>query len=339
MKVFRFVLLLLLFVLVLQPVFGRQIIIKIGSPTPANTIWGKALNDLAEEWYRISGGEVVLKLYHGTAGTEDDMIGKMKFGSLQGVVLTSWGLNHIAPDSLVVSMPLLIRNDEEFFYALKKVDPLLKSKIIPPERGDRHGGFNVLAWTLAGWMKFFAKKPVSEPEDLKKLKLATSASDPNMYRAWVDLGYNVEPVTSDALAAKLSSGAIEAVYFIPLATILFFQQVPYMTDMKIAPVLGGIVLAENAWSKIPDKYKPQFQESIDRMVEDLNRSTAKLEADKIAEMESLGLKPVSVPPASQEKWINAFKNATQMIMGKSFSQEIYDTLNNVLEEYRKTHGK
>ncbi|MDR0475307.1 MAG: C4-dicarboxylate ABC transporter, partial [Treponema sp.] len=56
---------LLIFLLTTQGLFAqRKITVKMASPVPENTPWGKYLNDIAAEWRRITGGEVDIVIYH-----------------------------------------------------------------------------------------------------------------------------------------------------------------------------------------------------------------------------------------------------------------------------------
>ena len=82
-------------------------VIKIGSIAPDRSPWNDALKEIGREWEKISNGQVKLKIYPGgIAGSEEDMIRKMKVGTLGGAVLTNIGLTKINPDAFVLSIAL-----------------------------------------------------------------------------------------------------------------------------------------------------------------------------------------------------------------------------------------
>ena len=104
------------------PVFS--VTLKVGSVAPRNSPWDKALAEISSRWAEVSGGRVVLKIYPGgIAGGEADMLRKVKVGALDGVVLSSMGLNKISPDLLILTMPLIIRDKPELDYVMKKIGP------------------------------------------------------------------------------------------------------------------------------------------------------------------------------------------------------------------------
>ena len=55
------------FVLILAAVLmgapASALTLKVASVAPEGTPWGAALNEMAEDWSKISGGEVVLKIF------------------------------------------------------------------------------------------------------------------------------------------------------------------------------------------------------------------------------------------------------------------------------------
>ena len=110
--------------------FGQKQTLKIASIAPENTPWGASLNKLAAEWKTITNGEIELKVYHnGIAGSEADMLRKLKLGQIQGAVFTSFGLNEITPEVLTLSCPFLIRDNAELDLALAGIRGDLEAKI------------------------------------------------------------------------------------------------------------------------------------------------------------------------------------------------------------------
>ena len=124
--------------------FSRPVTLKIGSAAPTGSPWDITLSKIAAEWKELTNGEVILKIYPGgVAGTEQDMIRRMRLNSLQGATLTSMGLNMIATDTLAVSLPFLIRDDDEFREQLRLAGGRLKGALVAgrvPSPGTRAAG-------------------------------------------------------------------------------------------------------------------------------------------------------------------------------------------------------
>ena len=109
---FRSAGLVLLFLLLAVSLSAQTI--RVGSAAPENSPWGRALNRVAAEWERVSNGRLRVQVFHNSiAGTEADMVRKMRIGQLQAVVITSTGLSNFSDRAMTLSMPLLIRDQGE----------------------------------------------------------------------------------------------------------------------------------------------------------------------------------------------------------------------------------
>jgi len=113
----RFISLLLMFLL--SAVAAWTQVIKLASPFPAGSLWDTALHKMADEWHEISAGQVEVRVYSGgTAGEEGDIIRKIRIGQLDAGVLSSFGLKMIVSESIVLTLPGIIRSEYEMDYLL-----------------------------------------------------------------------------------------------------------------------------------------------------------------------------------------------------------------------------
>jgi TRAP-type C4-dicarboxylate transport system substrate-binding protein len=88
--------------------------VKLGSPLPRESPWGRALDRLAGEWSRVTNGQVRLNIRHGgIEGNEDRMLLSLASDNLQIAIFTSFGLSQVNPAVLTLSAPFLIRNERE----------------------------------------------------------------------------------------------------------------------------------------------------------------------------------------------------------------------------------
>ncbi|MCX6555485.1 MAG: TRAP transporter substrate-binding protein DctP, partial [Candidatus Aminicenantes bacterium] len=115
--------------LLFLPLLASAQIIKIGSIAPDRSPWNEALKEIGREWEKITNGQVVLKIYPGgIAGDEDDMIRKMKFGTLGGAVLTNIGITDINADALVLSAPFLFNSEKELSFVMDRLVPIFEKQ-------------------------------------------------------------------------------------------------------------------------------------------------------------------------------------------------------------------
>ncbi|MEI6875034.1 MAG: TRAP transporter substrate-binding protein DctP [Spirochaetota bacterium] len=309
--------------------------LKIASIAPQATPWGAALDKMAVDLARISGGELEIKVFHGgIAGDESDILRKLKIGQLQGAVFTNLGLNMISPEALTLSVPLLITGEDELDYILAKDRDFMQKKL-------EDKGFVVLAWSKAGWVHFFSKKPVSSPEDLKKMKMATTPSDLSLAQAFKTLGYNLIPVPLSEILVALSSGMVEASYQSPLiagATQLF-GIAKNMTDFSISPFVGAIVLSQHAWSRMSPDTRTKVQDYARSIEKGLNADIIKLEGDAIKAMQGYGLVINKTTPQQLEAWKKDFDASLPATIGTSFDKDFYEMVSAQLAEFRTARKK
>ncbi|MDR0376768.1 MAG: TRAP transporter substrate-binding protein DctP [Spirochaetaceae bacterium] len=312
-----------------RPRDGKQVL-KIASLVPEGSPWGRAMNQIAEEWYEITGGQVELQISHGgVLGTESAVLQQLRLGQIHGAVLTSVGLNSVAKGIITLSCPFLIRNDQELSVVLNELKPELEARL-------NTGGVFTLCWAQVGWIKVFSKEPVFVPADLKKQKLSASASEPEMTQAFKAMGYQMIPVSLNDTLFALSGGMIDAVCQSPIyvGSMQLFGIVKNMSSINIAPFMGGIVLSREAWAAIPRQYQPRLQAAAKRVEQEIYRSTQRLEADVIKTMTQHGLKMNQLSPQQEQLWYDDTAKTMPSLLGTTFDRGIYERIVALLQAYR-----
>ncbi|MDR3334841.1 MAG: TRAP transporter substrate-binding protein DctP [Treponema sp.] len=329
---FRLVVCMSLLVVLAGPVFAQKkvVTIKLASIVPENTPWGMALTKLARDWSTVTNGEVELKVYHnGVAGSEQDVLRKLKQNQIQAGVFSSVGMSTISSKIMTVSSPFLIRTDAELDLVLKELKQELEQEFIDQK-------FQPLTWALAGWVKFFSRSPVFVPADLKKQKVGTASDQPELMQTFKTMGYQMVPVELNEVLISLNSGMIDAVYQSPLAAggFQFFGIAKNMASINLAPMMGSIIINQRGWRAIPDQYKDKLLELGGQLSKDMNTSILKLEADAIATMLNYGLIINSVSPEQTQLWYTDVEQAMPRLLGKTFDRELYGKIQTLLGNYR-----
>jgi TRAP-type C4-dicarboxylate transport system substrate-binding protein len=308
---------------------GKQVL-KIASLVPEDSPWGRAINQIAEEWYEATGGEVELHVSHGgVLGSEAAVLQQLRLGQIQGAVLTSFGLNSIAKGVITLSCPFLIRDDRELEAIMSEIKPELETKL-------NNGGVFTLCWAQVGWIKIFSKEPVFVPEDLKKQKLAGGDTELEMIQTFKAMGYQIVAVPITETLIALTGGMVDAVYQSPLyvGSMQLFGVAKNMASINIAPFMGGIVLGRDAWAAVPRQYKPQLQAIAKRVEQDILRSTQQLESDIIKTMVQHGLKINQLSPRQEQLWYEDTNRAMPGLLGTTFDRDIYERIVVLLRTYR-----
>ncbi|MDR1862655.1 MAG: TRAP transporter substrate-binding protein DctP [Treponema sp.] len=312
-----------------RPQGGKQVL-KIASLVPEDSPWGRAINQIAEEWYATTNGEVELQVSHGgVLGSEVAVLQQLRLGQIQGAVLTSFGLNSISKGIITLSCPFLIRDDRELEIVLNELKPELEAKL-------NTGGVLTLCWAQVGWIKVFSKEPVFVPADLKKQKLAGGENELEMMQAFKAMGYQMIPVSLNDLLFALNGGMVDAVYQSPIyvGSMQLFGVVKNMASINIAPFMGGIVLSREAWASVPRQYRSQLQAIAKRVEQEIHRSTQQLEAGVIKTMTQHGLRINQLSPQQEQAWYDDTGKAMPALLGTVFDRDIYERITALLQAYR-----
>jgi TRAP-type C4-dicarboxylate transport system substrate-binding protein len=290
---------------------------------------------MAEEWTQASGGKIRFRIYPGgVAGDEPDMVRKMRIGQINAAVLTGVGLSEIIPEIQALQMPMLLYSYKELDYVMKHVSPrfeaLLEAK-----------GFKVLNWGDAGWVHFFAQRPVVHPNDLKPLRLFAWASDSAYVEAWKDAGYRPVSLAANEIQTGLQSGLINVFVAPPIAALSFqwFGLAKHMTNLKWGPLIGATVIATSKWNEIPDDVKPLLLKSARNAGSRFQSEIRKLGDESVEVMKKHGLIVHHVPPEVVALWEKSARAGYPKIVGKVFPTEILREVEKLRDEYRRSQKR
>ena len=309
----------------------KNVKIRLGTRAPAGSPWHDALLEMKEDWRRISGGTIEVKIYSGVLGDEAEMIRKMNIGQLQAVAISGAALPRIDSGVSCLQIPLLLDSYEELDYVRDRLAPLLERRI--EERG-----FVVVNWSDAGWVHFFTKSPAATPDDLRQLKLLTSAGDPQTEKLYKDFGLHVVPLPYTEVLMALETGLIEAVQGPPLYAMLdqWFGLAPNMTDLRWAPLVGATVIRRDTWEAIPQAWREEMLESARAAGLQLRGKIRALGEEAVPEMEKRGLKVVSLDEAALRAWSAETTRAYQKLRGVYAPADLFDEAVRLRDELRET---
>jgi TRAP-type C4-dicarboxylate transport system substrate-binding protein len=319
---------------VLFPVFAsaqRKTVIKLVSQVPQDTPWGKLLDEMAAEWARITNNEVELDVRHNVKAGEADILRQLNSRQIHAAMLSTFGLKLIAPQVMTLSCPFLIRNNEELDLVLNALKPELEE-----EFEDK--GYFTLAWSKVGWVRFFSKSPVYVPADLKRQRLGTSETEPELMDAFKAMGYHMVPVAMNQILVQLSGGQIDAVYQSPVNAggLQIFGLAKNMASIQVAPFMGAIMMDRRVWRRmIPDKYKNEILRATRRMEAELDRSIQTLEAQIIQTMVNYGLVINEVSPEQERIWFADINRVMPSLVGSVFDRKMYERIDALLKPRRE----
>jgi TRAP-type C4-dicarboxylate transport system substrate-binding protein len=230
---------------------------------------------------------------------------------------------------MTLSYPLLIRNNAELDTVLARIRPEL-------DAGIARNGFVTLAWAKVGWVQIFSRAPVFTPADMRQQRLGTGADDQEMLQAFRAMDFPMVPVDISTVLVSLSAGQVDAIYWSPIAVAAgqVFGVARNMIDLNLAPFMGGILMNQTAWRRIPERYRSQLLESGKRIEREIDSSIARLESDAINTMVRHGLTINRPSDAQMQEWYNEMaRNENRLV--DIFDRNLYFRIKGILEEYRR----
>ena len=313
---------------------AQQVTIKMATLVPEGSSWHQILKETAEKWKTLSGGRVVVHIFPGgVAGDDADVVRKMRLGTLNAGVMTEVGLAEIDKAVYALGVPMMYSSYEEVDAVLEKMRPGLEARM-------EAKGFVVLNWLDGGWNHFFTQKPVAVPDDLKGLKLMTTAGDPqgeDIYRA---AGFHPVPLPAPEISTALQTGLISAIQVPPQVAVItqYFTHAKYMTDLNWLLLLGATVISKSTWEQIPADVRPALLAAT-REAGSRLRADVRASGDRDVEaMKKRGLVVVPVDARARELWRKAAENVYPRIRGTVVPADAFDEAVRFRDDYRKRAG-
>jgi TRAP-type C4-dicarboxylate transport system substrate-binding protein len=309
---------------------AQTVTIKMATLVPEGSSWHTILKEVAEKWKTISGGRVVVKLYAGgVAGDDPDVVRKMRLGTLNAGVLTSVGLGEIDKSVYALGVPMMYESYDELYGVLDQMRPTLEQAML-----DK--GFVSINWVDAGWVHFFAKKPIATPADLKAAKLFAWAGDIDTIEVLKSGGFRPVPLPATEISTALQTGLVEALGTPPQVAVIsqYFVHAPYMTDLDWQLLLGGTVVKKETWDKIPAELHAPLLEAAreaGRRLQDEIRASAQRDVEA---MQKRGLKVVPVDAKARAEWLATAESFYPKVRGTIVPAPAFDLAMKLRNERR-----
>ena len=306
--------------------------IRMGTMVPKGSLWEQSLEYIRQEWSRASGGSVQITIYPGgVLGDEVEMVRQVRQGRIQAVGLSSVGLSRIDEGVSCLQVPMMFRSYAELDYVRERVASTLEERLAAK-------GFVMLHWADAGWVHTFSKTPARTPDDLRQLKLFTSAGDPETERLFKELGFRVVPLSMTDLTTSLQTGMIDAFSTVPLFVQLqgLYKLAPHMLDVVWTPLIGGTVISQRTWDQIAVSDRPALLKAARSAGDRLRGEIRKMGDDSVREMAARGLQVTSVDAATRAAWESAAGGAYPQMRGRYCPADLFDEVLRLRDEFRRS---
>jgi len=306
--------------------------LRVGTVAPRGSTFHQSFQSMGEKWKSAPGGGVELDIYPGTQGGEPTIVRRMnpRVAQLDGAMLTAVGMQQIDHSVTALQlMPMMFQSWEEVDFTRERLRPRLEKTFL-----DK--GYVVLFWGDAGWVRWFSKKPIIRPADLKPMNVFASSGDPQTVEI-MKAYYNPVVLEPDKILSSLQTDMINTVPIPPfLANFLQVSgQTGHMLDMNFVPVVGAMVITSRAWDKLPPETQAFLRQTSAEAGVEIRRNSRNEDTAAIATMqEKHHLKVHTLPPGVEKEWQQEIAKIYPKLRGTTVPADLFDEVQAALKEFR-----
>lgn len=309
--------------------------LKLATLAPDRSLWHQAIQQMGSDWRKATAGRVSMTVFAGTMGDEPTIVRKMRLNQLQAASLTAVGLLAVDQAFNVFSIPLFYESYDELLHVMDKLTPAIKARV-------EAKGFVLVGWGNAGWVHVFSKKRIETLDDLRRAKIYMTAGDEVTRQWYLKNGFSPVALAPTDMLTSLQTGMIDAIPSTPLAALAFqwYQQTPFMLDLKLGPLAGATIATSRAWNAIGEADRALLLEHADKLDKRLRAEVPKQDDQSVAEMEKRGLTVVRVAGTPKgATFLNEAREYAQAMRGALVPEEIFDMAVRERDAFRAQRGR
>jgi TRAP-type C4-dicarboxylate transport system substrate-binding protein len=333
--------------------------LKWGTIAPLATSWGTSIERVNKLIEKESGGRIKNTWYYGAVmGDEMDMIRKVKIGQLQGLAVLTVGLQKIAPETGVLTLPFLFKDYREVDCTYPKIWKLLG------EAFEKHG-FILLGHTDVCFAIMQSRISPDMENNLQKDiivngKISDPAKNDKLLRylkqwAWQTLDIdaylykmigitNIIPLQLTDVLTALQTGMVNSVYGSCSTTVALQWQTYINYIIKfggyegVAYAPAMLVLDKKTFYSFP----PDLQKIVrDAWQTELGPGSTRLslqvreDEQKMCQgMKNRGAKEIMMDPELTKIYVEKSKPIYKMMEGKYYPPEFLQAVEKARDECR-----
>lgn len=296
--------------------------IRLGILAPAGSTWDKVFrawnNTLAKE----TGGAVNFQFFlGGVAGDERDVIRKMKLGQMDAGGLTSIGLGQIARPTQVLQMPGILENYKQLNHVRQKLATEFEGMFTKE-------GYTLLGWGDAGFARYFSKKPLLKPQDLKSARPWVPRDDPALPEMMKVIGANGVPLGIPEVFPALQTGMVDAVTVSAIAAVAlqWFRYLTHVSKQAPVAIVGATLVRSDVLKGIAPDHLKILTESgkkahaalVDQVAKEDEKAYKTLLGRGVKEFDALG------SPDQKKAWDDVNAEVIKRLTGRLWTKDLLD---------------
>jgi len=309
---------------------------KIATLSPEGSIWMEKMRAGAAELARRTDNRVRVKYYPGgVMGDDKAVMRKIRIGQLQGGAFVGGSLSNFYRDNQIYSLPLFFRSFKEIDYVREHLDKRIMD-------GFETGGFVTFGIAEGGFAYVMSTVPIRTVEEMRRQKVWIPDNDSMILEAVKAFDITPIPLSIADVRTGLQTGLINTVTTPPIGALAlqWHTQIKYLLDEPFLYIFGVLAVDRKAFLKISPGDQKIFREIMGRVFKELDQRNRE---DNIKALETLrkqGIEFVKPSAEALKKWCqDASEVPKRLVETDRLSQEMVDTLESLLKDYRTKESK
>ncbi len=294
--------------------------IRIATLAPRNTELTRGFAKIDRELKKATQGKWGVDLYAaGVAGDERDVIRKMRVGQMDASIITTTGLSQIVREVAVLDVPGVINN-------YKQLDRVLNAMLGEWNSSFDKAGFELIEWGESGQYRFFSKRPLRSPGDLRNMRPWLWPESHVMKEMLRALGATGVPLGVPEVYGGLQTKMVDAVMASSLAVVAlqWHAKMNHVTTETSGVLLGAMIVSKKKWNSIPAEVQPIVAEAFKRHTRGAARNVRK---DDLKAFKRLVAKRYAATTYSEDgkrEWARMVKMVQKRLTGRAFPKVLLD---------------
>jgi TRAP-type C4-dicarboxylate transport system substrate-binding protein len=313
-----------------QPAGAVELVIA--TLAPSDSQWMKDMVAGGERIRELTEGRVGLKFRAGgIAGSDEDVLRKIRIRNLQGGAFSAGGLGTIYPGLNVYGIPLIFRSLDEVDYVRERLDPKLAE-------GLEQAGFVSLGFSEGGFSNLLSNFPVSHVDDLRRRNVWVPDNDPISVQVLEALRLAPVPLeVADALVG-LQRGLVDVVAASPVVALVlqWHTQVNYRTDLPISYSMGVFAIAADVFYALEDRDQAVVRSVLSEVMAGIDASSRADNEEARQVMTRMGIETVPVNAADVEVWRDVIEDQyPELRRRRDIDLALFNEMLDLLAEFRR----
>jgi TRAP-type C4-dicarboxylate transport system substrate-binding protein len=307
--------------------------LRIATLAPADSQWMRDMQAGGERVRELTEGRVVIRFRAGgVAGSDEQVLRKIRIGDLQGGAFSSGGLSTIYPGLNTYGIPLIFRSLDEIDYVRARLDEKIAA-------GLEQAGFVSLGFSEGGFSNLLSNSPVSHVDDLRRQKIWVPDNDLISFQILEALRLAPVPLeVSDALLG-LERGLVDVVAASPVVALVlqWHTKTRYRTELPITYSMGIFAIDAGVFYELEPGDQAIMRTVIGEVMAGIDRDSRADNEEARRVMADMGIETVPVNDADVEVWRQIIEEQLPDIRRRrDIDVALFDEMLALLREYRAT---